>query len=227
MSFTPGPDKRLLEAKDNEFINRSPDDYEGRLWYVISTHFFKLIWFSIICVFFSLPVITIPAALCGLYAVVTKLYRQGYDVDFLTFFNEFKRNFLKRMLLGIVLVVFPLFIWAVSYSISEAAGYVFGGFAVVFSLAVMGWYYPQLALLELKPGEALRNALILSGLEAKSTFLVLLIQVISMGIVVFLIPFSIFAMVFFIPGFTSLFVSHVTLPVIRDRIINKDKKESE
>lgn len=225
MGFTPGPDKRLLRAKDNEFIDRSPDDYEGRLWYVISTYFFRLVWYCIVCVFFSLPVITIPASLCGLYAVIIKLYRQGYDVDFLTFFHEFRHHFLKRMALGLLLILFPLLVGMISFGIGEAAGYMLGGFAMVLSLITMSWYYPQLALLSLKPGEALRNALILAGLETKRSFLLLVIQVISMGIAVFLLPFSIAALVFLIPAFTALFVSHITLPVIRDRIINKEKKE--
>ena len=228
MSFTPGPDKRILRIKENEFINRSPDDYEGRLWYVISTHFFKLIWFSIVCVFFSLPLITIPASICGLFAVVEKLYRQGYDVDFLTFFTEFRRDFFGKTLIGIVLVLFPLIIGTVSFGASDAAGYVFGGFAMVLSLVTMSWYYPQLTLLELKPGQALRNALILTGIETKNSFLLLIIQVVSMGTIVFLLPFSVAALIFITPAFTSLFISHITLPVIRDRIIKKNRnKEKE
>lgn len=227
MGFTPGPDKRLLRAKDNEFIDRSPDDYEGRLWYVISTHFFRLIWFCIVCVFFSLPVITVPASLCGLYAVIIKMYRQGYDADFLTFFNEFRHHFLKRMLTGFLLILFPLITGVISFGFGETTGYMLTGFTTVLSLITMSWYYPQLALLKLKPGEALRNSLILAGIETKRSFLLLLIEIISMGIAVFMLPFSVAAIVFLIPSFTALFITHVTLPVIRDRIINKEKKEEQ
>ena len=76
-----------------------------RLWYLLTTHFFDLLRANLLYALFSLPVITIPAALCGLYAVVLQYWRVGYGELFGTFWREFKANFFSSLALTAALEI--------------------------------------------------------------------------------------------------------------------------
>ena len=49
-----------------------------RIWDMLVNHFFQLLWANVLCVICCMLLITIPAAISGLFAVVQQYYRKGY-----------------------------------------------------------------------------------------------------------------------------------------------------
>lgn len=220
------PEKEITDLPENETTDdRLPDYYEGRLWYCISTHFWKFIYISFISVLFSLPLVTIPAALCGLHAYVQRIYRRGYDMEFHVFFGEFKTDFIKRMLTGLPLIILPPAVLLLTLEKGGLTMYLATGVASVFSLVCMSWLYPQLALMRLGSLRALANAAILTFSENGKNLLLLIVQVVCMGLFLLLRPISYAALVFVFPGISALLVTDITLPVLKDRLVREDKKE--
>ncbi|MCL2694998.1 MAG: DUF624 domain-containing protein [Clostridiales bacterium] len=88
-----------------------------RFGFVLSNHFAKLVYLSVLALLFSLPVFTAPAALCGLTAVCENLVRDGHTFLWDDFWQAFKKGFV-RALPGLFLLVFPalaLLAWAVNH----------------------------------------------------------------------------------------------------------------
>lgn len=65
--------------------------------YVVTEHFFQLLWANILCVVFSIPLVTAPAAMSGLHAVISQYYRKGYGDVWPAFIEEFKNDFMQKL----------------------------------------------------------------------------------------------------------------------------------
>jgi len=74
-----------------------------RFWFVLKTHFGKLILANVLFLLFSIPIITLPASLCGLNSVCIQLMRTGKCFLAQDFFDGFKRKFWLNTLFGIPL----------------------------------------------------------------------------------------------------------------------------
>lgn len=194
-----------------------------RLWYLLSTHFFDLLRANLLYVLFTLPVVTIPAAICGLYAVVLQYWRIGYGELFGVFWREFKANFFASLVLTLALVAIPICCWRFTAPYGEVISYVVTAAILAFVLILLGWLYPQLALLKLRPWQALRNAAILTLLETKRNFFLLLASLILLGSFLFLWPFSLVLLVLLLPVFSVVVMVMLTLPVLEERLVQEEK----
>ena len=65
---------------------------------LLTTHFWKLVGLNLLFVLFSLPVITLPAALCAMNRVCMLLIRNGYCFLWQDFWQEFRRSFARSLL---------------------------------------------------------------------------------------------------------------------------------
>lgn len=193
-----------------------------RLWYLLTTHFFDLLRANLLYALFSLPVITIPAALCGLYAVVLQYWRVGYGELFGTFWREFKANFFSSLALTAALVAIPICCWKLTTPYGEAISYVATAAFLAFVLILLGWLYPQLALLKLGPLLALRNAAILTLLETKRNLFLLMASLVLLGSFLFLWPLSLILLVVFLPVFSVIIMVMLTLPVLEERLVQDE-----
>ena len=217
--------------KRNERLMREGDDRPRptrtlpRIWDMLCNHFFRLLWANFLCVLCCLPIVTIPASLCGLFAVVQQYYRKGYGDVNGTFFQEFKQDFLIRLLITAVMVAVPFLGILLGGIFSELLSYVVGALFTVAALLVLAWLYPQLALRKLKPMQALRNAAILTGVESKRNLGLLIVEVLFGGVMLVMWPLSFILLLFLVPVAPVIAVHAITEPVSEERIIGKAEQE--
>ena len=158
-----------------------------RLVLISATHFWKLMGANLLFVFFSLPVITLPAALCALNRVCLLIYREGNSLLWLDFWGEFRQSFLRSLLPGALFgaaVFTPYFLmslgaangaypvwcmlfWSLGIALT-AGGLLWGAyfFALVplLELGNMGVLKGAFLLCMLRPGRALLALLIMLGM---------------------------------------------------------------
>lgn len=169
-----------------------------------------------------LPVVTIPAALCGLHSVVQRYYRDIYSTTiWRDFFKEFRDDFLKRTGLCLLVVAIPALI---AYLISGFVNSVFSlalyAVAVLAALIVLTWFIPQLVLLNLDPVQALKNALIFTAVETKINFCFMVMYAVSLTVMTYIWPLSAFLLVI-LPVLLVLLITGWTMPVFQLRLIQE------
>ena len=221
--FLKRKDQTMIEGNDRP----APTKTLPRIWDMLVNHFFRLLWANLLCVICCLPIITIPASVCGLFSVVQQYYRKGYGDVGSTFFKEFKQNFLIRIGITLGLAVFPVVGWVLGSLFSaQWAPYAACAACAVFSLLTISWMYPQMALLTLKPMQALKNAMILTGLENKRNLGLLVVWVIFGGVTLVMWPLSFILLLFLVPIAPVIAIHTITEPVIEERIIGKAEAET-
>lgn len=217
----------MQENQSNRF-SRQGDDRPAptrtipRIWDMLVNHFFRLLWANFLCVLCCIPIVTIPASLCGLYAVVQQYYRKGYGDVSGTFFQEFKQNFLIRLLMGVVLFLLPIVGWSIGSILGTWAAYTLCSLFAVISLLIAAWLLPQLTLLTLKPMEAMKNAMLLVGLETVRNLGLLVVEVVFGGVMLAFWPLSFLLLLFLVPVAPVILLNAMTEPVIQQRIIEKE-----
>jgi len=216
--FQKKPDRPVREGHDRP----APTKTLPRVWDMLVNHFFRLLWANLLCVLCCIPIVTIPASVSGLFAVVQQYYRKGYGDVGSTFFQEFKQDFLIRIALTIVLLAVPVAGWLLGSVFSAAwAPYAVCAAFTLFSILTLSWLYPQLALLKLKPLHALRNAMILTGLESKRNLGLIFVWVLFGGVMLVMWPLSFLLLLFLIPVAPVIIIHTITESVLEERIIGK------
>jgi len=216
----------LIKRKEREGNDQTaPTGTAARLWDMLCNHFFKLLWANILCVLCSLLIFTIPAALCGLFAVVQQYYRKGYGDVTDTFFKEFRQNFVIRVLYTAVLMLLPLLGLVLGSIINSWTALVACSLCTVVSLLTWSWLLAQMSLLTLKPSQALRNALLLTALESKRDLLLIVVWVVFGGTLVTFWPISMLTLFVLVPVIPVALIHVITEPVLEDHIIGKNGEE--
>lgn len=175
-----------------------PEKGIKRFGFLLTTHFWKLIQLNLLFVLFSLPVLTIPAAYCGMNRVLIKLVREGNCFLWYEFSKEFKANFLKSLPFGIVTAVLLFFsYYAFSWSLSGGGtgmdivlivvGFLLLGAAILFS----SYIFVFLPTLDLKNRLIAKNAFILIWTEWKTNFVILGCTIAMLFIIIAFFPVSI------------------------------------
>ncbi len=190
-----------------------------RLLHTVGGHFTKLLLANVLTVICSIPIVTIPAALAGLHAVVQQYYRKGYGDVFSKFFGEFKANFFSRLFIAAVLAVLPVGGWFLGAQLSDPAAVGICAFFVVLDLLVYGWWFPQIALLKLSPGQALRNAFLMIFIATKENVLLLVLSGLTIILNTLLWPVSLIPIAIFAPSLFVLLTADIVNPVLDKRII--------
>ena len=203
----------------------APTNTGARIWDMLCNHFFKLLWANILCVSCSLLIVTIPASLCGLFAVIQQYYRKGYGDVTDTFFKEFRQNFFVRIGYTVMIMVLPLLGLLAGSLINSWTALVACSLFTVAALLILSWMYVQMSLLTLKPTQALKNALLLTALESKRDLLLILVWVVFGGSIVTFWPISMLSLLVLVPILPIIFIHVITEPVLEERIIGKDKED--
>ena len=184
-----------------------PKSGARRYFCLLGMHFWKLIELNLIFIAFSLPVITLPAALCGLNRALVKLIREGNVFLWDEFFTEFKSSFLKSLSLGLLfaLLTFTGY-YFISLGVTNAQS-IYGiaffaiGLTVFLSSVVWGCYvFVLIPMLSLKNGAILRNALSLIMLKPLRAICVPVPALIMAFVVCLLFPIS--ALLLILCGFS-------------------------
>lgn len=168
-----------------------------RFFFVLGTHFWKLISLNLLFLAFSIPVITIPAALCGMNRVLIKLYRDGNCFVWDAFFKEFRANLWKAIPFGLTCALSlgaSYYFLSLGASISQSGVEVIttalGMLLLLFAVLFSGYVFVFLPTLDLKNGQITRNALIFMVTEWRTNLLILGIAALTTGFTISLFPLS-------------------------------------
>lgn len=142
-----------------------------RVGYVLRQHWVKLIGLNLLYLLCCLPLVTIPAATCGMHRVILNLVRENTFEDMLpAFFREFKTSFWKRTLFGWLLIIAPISLsWYPAALGMEGGSLAVLGLGLVAYFCISKYFYPLLVLLDVSVWENFKNACIMSVLEWKTT----------------------------------------------------------
>lgn len=146
-----------------------------RVWVVLKENWLKMIGLNLLYLVCCLPVVTIPAATCALHRVVLNWVRETSYEDMLSvFFREFKQDFVKRAIWGLLALIAP---FSLSYypMLLGSQGGATGVFAITMILyfCVTKYFYPLLVLLDVTVWQNFKNACIMAILEWRTTLLLL------------------------------------------------------
>lgn len=146
-----------------------------RVGYVLSQHWVMLIGLNLLYLLCCLPIITIPAATCGMHRVILNLVREtSYEDMIPAFFREFKTNFVKRTLFGLLLLIAPfsLTYYPLLFGMQGGVTAMFV-ITVVLYFCITKYFYPLLVLLEVSVWQNFKNACIMAIVEWKTTLILL------------------------------------------------------
>jgi len=174
---------------------------------LLTTHFWKLIGLNLLFVLFSLPIITMPAALCGMNRVCMLLIRNGHCFLWQDFIEEFKRSFV-RSILPVVFFLFLIFFgyYAMSLGLTNAAlplwSLIFWAAGIGSTIAAVCWgeyFFTLVSLLDQNNRGILKNAWLLCMILPQKALLVLGIVAAAAMVVALLMPISILLIICLLP----------------------------
>lgn len=210
-------DKKKIEEKKYGRRDESP---AARMLYVIFEHFFQLLWANILCVVFSLPVVTAPAAMSGLHAVISQYYRKGYGDVWPVFIEEFRSDFMQKLFASMLPAAVCAVVFLVSSGLdSRPVFYILAAAVTALSFSIYGWLFPQLPFLTLSATEGLKNAMLLSLLEPLRSLGLIAAQAVFVSLMVWFYPFSFLFLLFAFPLFPAVFTELIACPVIEKRLV--------
>lgn len=196
-----------------------------RFLFVLSNHFWRLVTLNLLFLLFCVPVITIPAAFCGMNRVLIKLVREGNCFLWSDFIKEFKGSFLKSLPLGI-LSAFIMFDAYYALSIGAAAdsttGSVITAIGIILIVANVwfsGYVFVLLPSLELKNRHIIKNALILMMTEWKTNIVMLGCTLLMAFIAIVSFPLSIILLLFIWFSFLQLIICTAVNSPMERRIV--------
>ncbi len=179
-----------------------PEKGIRRFGFLLWNHFWKLITLNLLFIAFCIPVVTIPAAFCGMNRPLIKLVRDGNCFLWSEFIKEFKANLLKSLPFGILGAFFLLdAYYFLSLSISApdgfeiftgALGFMFILFAVLFS----SYVFVFLPTLSLNNRSIAKNALILLITEWKTSLTIIGCMLLNVFVTIAFFPYTIFFLLF-------------------------------
>jgi len=197
-----------------------------RFFFLLTTHFWRFIRLNMLFVLFCLPVVTIPAALCGMNRVMITLVRDGNCFLWSEFSKEFKANLIRSLPFGILFTFLMLdayFFFNIAAAsgspgmniLAGAAGCIILGFAVLFN----SYVFVLLPTLALTNRFIAKNASILMLTEWKTSLLILACTLFMAFITAAFFPFTIILLVFILFSFTQLLVCTAVNEPLQRRII--------
>lgn len=197
-----------------------------RFFFVLGTHFWKLVSLNLLFLAFSIPVITIPAALCGMNRVLIKLYRDGNCFVWDEFFKEFRANLWKALPFGIFggIGLFASY-YFLSYGTSvssdgvEVLSTALGILLLAVVVLFLNYVFVFLPVLDLKKKQIARNALIFLITEWKTNLVILGIVAGTVVFSIALFPLSVFTLTLFSIAFMQYVICVAVNSPLQKRII--------
>ena len=197
-----------------------------RFFFVLGTHFWKLISLNLLFLAFSIPVITIPAALCGMNRVLIKLYRDGNCFVWTEFIKEFRANLFKAIPFGFLggVMLFASY-YFLSLSISSAGNGVsifpaaIGVVLLSFSVLFVNYGLVFLPILDLKNRQIAQNAFIFLITEWKTNFAILASVAVTALFSVSFFPYTLISLVFLSVSFMQYVICAAINTPLQKRII--------
>lgn len=198
----------------------------ARFFEIVIHEFWPLIHLNIIFLLFCLPIFTIGPAVAGMTAVLTSMVRDRPRMLFAKFFDTFRHELKRSMLLGVIgLLAFGSVAFAAFIVLRFLPRVIcYAALPALFLLLVflsMTWIYvfPLSVNTDLSVRHILRNARLLAVICARHALpAVLLCGIICYAVLIYL-PFSIPFVLFFVPSFCGLTYTFATWAGIRDFVV--------
>lgn len=162
---------RFTEAP-REGAGESPRTGAKRYFFLLSTHFGKLIGANLLFLLFSVPIVTMPAAKCAMNRVLIKLVRDGNCFLWDEFWKEFRSQLLRSLPVGILFAaLLGLSYYSLSLVISNTGeiptmAFLALGLAALLAETLLSAYaFVLFPMLDLRGGDILKDsvALMLRG----------------------------------------------------------------
>lgn len=201
-----------------------PKSGAGLFWFVLRSNWIQLILLNLLFCVCALPLVTLPAAYGALLAVVMKWARRApYVEPYRTFFGAWKPHFLAKTGIGLLLTVAPFSVAGYVYLFTKNASAFYALLLVcgLVSFLVQSYFFAQLAVLDIGVGSALKNALILLGLEWKCTLKLLVTGGLLLVLCVVFTTYMIPLIVLCVFSLTALSVAAETSAVIDARLVKE------
>ena len=205
----------------------SPKSGWARVGYVLREFPLKLLWANFLAFIFGGAMITLPAALTALMAVIEQFYRDGYGDVWPVFWKEFKTALLRRLGYFLILLAVPCAFFALGLLFSDSGWSIgFGSFGTVFSICIAAWWFPQMAIMDMTPGQAFKNAVLLLFIEVEKNVILVAMTAIVGALVAWFWSYSVFALAFGLPALLMLCHLPLVNPVIEERLWKEPAAES-
>jgi uncharacterized membrane protein YesL len=203
-------DRNMSGGRAKKLDTPVPQEGARRYFFLLRTHFGKIILLNLLFVAFSIPVVTLPAAICGANRVWTKLICEGNCFLWHDFIKEFKASFAKSLLCG---SVFGAGLFAAHYLLSLSLtngqtvfGMLFfaaGLFIALLTFLMAGWVFALIAMLPLKTADILKNARALAVLERGRSAGIIGVSVAACLFALIFMPISLVFIALCLPAFAQ------------------------
>jgi len=215
-------------------IGPPPEKGMMRFYFLLINHFWKYVTLNLLFVVFGIPVVTIPAALCGMNRVHIKLIREGNCFLWSEFIKEFKINLLKSLPFGLLFIAqlfvsyyaLGISIFSTDNSIKLFAG-ALGLFILFFALLFYSYVFVFLPSLALKNRHIAKNAFIIMMTEWKSNFKIIISLVVMAFIIAAFFPYSVILLPFIWISLQQLIICFVINETMQKRIIGPYEQQIE
>lgn len=203
-----------------------PKQGAKRFFFLLLNHPWKLVTVNLLFFVFCLPVLTIPAAFCGMNRVLIKLVRDGNCFLWSEFIKEFKANLFKSLPFGFIsafllFASYYFFSLSISYGqngfdiLTGAIGFFLLGFAVLFS----SYIFVFLPTLALKNKSIAKNAFIMSATEWKTNLIIIGSLFLTVFFTIAFFPYTIIFLIFIAFSLYQLIVCTAINKPLQSRII--------
>lgn len=213
--FAPG--KGVTEAPPERGIRR----FGFLLW----NHMWKLVTLNLLFLAFSIPVVTMPAAMCGMNRVLIKLVREGNCFLWDEFRKEFRQSLFKSLPFGAIFA-FLMYdgYYALSMGTSNSGGMSVlltgvGCFLMILTALYFSYVFVLMPTLALKNRYLAKNAFILMMTEWKTNLVIIGCTLISALFLAAFFPYTAIVALLFWFALAQLVVCTAVNDPLQRRII--------
>lgn len=205
----------------------APKEGVAKYFYLLWNHAWKLIGVNLLFLAFSLPVVTMPAALCAMNRVLIKLVRDSNVYFWEEFRDEFKSDFLRSLPLGLLfggllfLGYFLMSFGLANYTnLIGMLAFALGILTIVFSLGRAIYAFLMRAMFSLKTRDLLKNANIMAATRGGRGLLAVAVELIAFALVAMFFPYSLLVVLLCGFSLTQYTLCFILNDPIQDRIIS-------
>ncbi|MCL2670554.1 MAG: DUF624 domain-containing protein [Clostridiales bacterium] len=210
-----------------------PEKGIKRFFFILWNHFWKLILLNLLFLAFCIPILTIPAAFCGMNRVLIKLVHEGHCDLWQDFIREFKSSFFKSLPFG---VLYAFLLLDIQYAVRlSAAGESLNVWIAALAFCLLGativffsYAFVFIPALPLKGWPVAKNAFIFMLTEWKTNIILLVCAAVLTGglaAIAYYVPVPAMALLLVIYfAFCQLLVCTAIMEPMRRRIIEPYEK---
>ena len=207
-----------------------PEGGAARYFAVLFSQFWKLVGANLLFVLFSLPIVTLPAALCALDRVCLLLYSRGYCFLWQDFLGQFRESLVKSLPPTLLFLLLCLFgYYSMSLGLTNAAlplwsmlFWLVGILATVAGICWGGYYYVLSAMQALDNKQLMKNARLLCMIRPGKAFSVLLVVLAALGLTAGLMPVSLVLVALIIPALCQYSVTFLVYELAEEFVISEE-----